>query len=243
MKRLVVLSIFLSLSCLAFADWNIGDPYKMHYPQLPKSGGLDVEFVASELADDWQCTWSGPVNDLHFWVSWMDNLIQPINNFTVTIYSDIPDPDGSGPAYSMPGQALWSRPFGPGEFAIRDMQDDLQSWFDPSEQWPVNYGPQNHIKWQQININQIFDPFIQEKDTIYWLGINFGTLPFIGWKESGSTHFNDDAVWRNLGGGWTELRHPDPALNYSLDLAFVITPEPAAIVILALGGLCLVRKK
>jgi hypothetical protein len=36
--------------------------------------------------------------------------IDPANiNVTLKLREDIPDPDGSGPLYSMPGKVLWSR--------------------------------------------------------------------------------------------------------------------------------------
>ena len=62
--------------------------------------------------------------------------------------------------------------------------------------------------------------------------MDFGQLPAIGWKQSGSAHFNDDAVWYSKSSGrWMELR--DPQTRESIDLAFVITggqpaptPEP-----------------
>ena len=53
--------------------------------------------------------------------------------------------------------------------------------------------------------------------------------------------WNDDAVWGHLGAGpghnltavgWTELI--DPKDDISLDMAFVITPEPATLVVLTL---------
>jgi hypothetical protein len=245
-KRFIAISLMTVISMfvsVAMADWDEGDAFKMHYPQLPKQGGLDVEFSASTLADDWQCSQSGYVSDIHFWISWMENLVQPIQFVNVKIYSDIPasqNPLG----YSMPGQELWSRQFLPHEIVIRDMPDDLQDWFDPSQSWPGNYGENDHDKWQQINLENFSDPFYQQKDTIYWLAIDFGTQPFIGWKESGSDHFNDDAVWWDQSNErWIELRHPDPQLNYSLDLAFVITPEPGTLVLLGLGAVSLLRKR
>jgi len=46
----------------------------------------------------------------------------------------------------------------------------------------------------------------------------------------------DDAVWYGLDTErWIELR--DPITGESLDMAFVITPEPATLALLALGGL------
>jgi len=199
--------------------WEPGDLHKMHWPQRPKTGGWDIEFGGSVLADDWGCTESGPVEDIHFWISWMDNQVQSIGGFKITIYSDIPDPDRDGPAYSMPGQALWSKEFASGDFLVHDMPSDLQSWFDPST---GEYLAQDHRRWQQIDICTLDDPFIQKEGTIYWLAVDFGQLPFVGWKQSGSDHFNDDAVWLLPGTqSWNELR--DPITGRSLDLSFVIT--------------------
>ena len=198
--------------------WNVGDPHKMHWPQLP--GDVDVEFVMTTLADDWRCSRSGPVEDIHFWVSWMQNQQQPIQNFTVIIYSDNPDPDGEGPAYSTPGDILWSRNFGPGDFRIYNMPEDLQDWFDPSQRDELFEN--DHTLWQRIDICHIPDPYPQEQGKIYWLAISFGRMPFVGWKASRSSQFNDDGVWWNkIDQKWIELRYPPT--GESLDLAFVIT--------------------
>jgi hypothetical protein len=61
-----------------------------------------------------------------------------------------------------------------------------------------------------------------------------------GWKTS-LDHWNDDAVWSVPGTIWQELR--DPATGESLDLAFVITPEPATLSALLLGILALCRRR
>jgi hypothetical protein len=72
------------------ADWNPNDPYKMHFPQLPDPNGWDVAFawqdpgvpgigqpaqrVPNFLADDWRCSETGPVSDVHFWLSMQGDL-------------------------------------------------------------------------------------------------------------------------------------------------------------------------
>ncbi|HUT30560.1 MAG TPA: GEVED domain-containing protein [Sedimentisphaerales bacterium] len=213
-----VLAVFLGAAPAAMGDWDEGDSYKMHYPQLPKEGGWDVAFNQGRLADDWGCTETGPVTDIHFWVSWESDDVWPIDGFSARIWSN--NPMGQF-GWSEPNELQWERDFAAGEFTVRDMQPDLQGWFDPYSGY---YNPQDHVSWQQINIVDIADPFVQEEGTVYWLEIDmWGTGPTCGWKQSGEQQFRDDAVvWDSP--YWMELR--DPETGDSLDLAFVITSEP-----------------
>ncbi len=56
--------------------WQSGDPHKMHFPQLPDVEGWDVDVTyANILADDWKCSETGPVEDIHFWYSWLGDKI------------------------------------------------------------------------------------------------------------------------------------------------------------------------
>ncbi len=234
-KILFVVVTILCLTSMIDGDLNETYPYKMHFPQLPKSGGWDVEFSASMLGDDWRCTETGAVSDVHFWVSWMKNLVQPISAISVSIYSDVPAVPGTN-YFSHPGELLWRRVFSSSQIIVRDMNPNLQGWYDPST---GEYGRNDHTLWQQINITNIDKPFYQRQGTIYWLVVDFGQLPFVGWKESDS-HYNDDAVWMSPTGAWQEL--VDPTTGKSIDLSFVITPEPTTLAILALGGILIRRK-
>jgi hypothetical protein len=220
--KLLLLFVVLLLFCTAgaaFGDWDVGDPNKMHYPQLPKQGGWDVAVFSGGsiyLADDWQCSQTGPVSDIHFWVSWEANDVEQISGFAIRIWSD----DPCGPqGWSEPNELLWQQDFYAGDFTVRDMNDDLQGWFDPyHDEWTQS----DHTKWAQVNVTDINNPFIQQEGKIYWLMIDMGGPGNIGWKESGSPHFRDDAVYSD-GLNWYELR--DPLTGESLDLAFVITGE------------------
>ena len=67
-----------------------------------------------------------------------------------------------------------------------------------------------------------------------------------GWKTA-EEQYEDDAVWADFDCmnpdpganiAWNELRHPET--GQSLDLSFVIVPEPATVVVLGLGGLAVV---
>ena len=81
----VCVSVLLFGAPVALGDWDPGDGHKMHYAQLPKPGGWDVAFNFSRLADDWECSETGPVKDIHFWVSWEQDMVSPIGGCSVRI--------------------------------------------------------------------------------------------------------------------------------------------------------------
>ena len=254
----VMAAVAMVLSLPAWADWNPGDPYKMHFPQLPDPNGWDINFESPEaLADDWQCSESGPVSDIHFWLSSRNDIspaigdpaqgIGKIAKILVTIHSDVPQgPNG----FSIPGEILWERDFLEGDFTIRQYGDQApQGWWDPVNFYDV---PDDHFLTWQVNITDIVDPFDQVQDEVYWLALTVevpggeGLMPLLGWKTS-SDHFRDDAAWistprfATLPQFFKELR--DPVSDESLDLAFVITPEPATLSLLLLGGLAAFRQR
>jgi len=73
-RRVVSAGLAIVLSAVgAAADWQPADGHKMHFPQLPDEEGWDVNATAPMiLADDWRCSQSGLVTDIHFWGSWRD---------------------------------------------------------------------------------------------------------------------------------------------------------------------------
>ena len=229
------------------ADWNPGDPYKMHHPQLPDPNGWDVAFTGNTLADDFQCSESGEITAVHFWVSWKDDAEDwnSITNIHLSFHSDNPQgPEG----WSQPDQLLWEGDFDPGQFVYRTYGDPSpQGWFDPLT---GQYEEDNHNGTWQINITGIQNPFYQIKDEIYWLDIEIdqGDNPQgaeIGWKTTTSQDaWNDDSVYfdEQEPNSWRELI--DPVSQDSLDQAFVVVPEPSviAMVVAIGGGLVFVRR-
>jgi len=208
--------------------WDPCDPHKMHYPQLPDPNGWDVAFwfefmmfFPYELADDWQCSKTGPVDDIHFWISWQGGMQGEIGPVMVSIYSN----DPCGPyGYSEPNELLWKQTF-QGLDAVYYGDGD-QGWYDPV----MGQIPHDHSTYYQINITDIEEPFIQHKDQIYWLAIQLTPMG-VGWKTS-LNHFMDNAVVRivmdpcsSSDPCWGELVE-DPCTSGPLDFAFVITGEP-----------------
>ncbi|RKX28961.1 MAG: hypothetical protein DRP47_03015, partial [Candidatus Zixiibacteriota bacterium] len=212
----------------ALADWEPGDGHKMHYPQLPNETGWNVNATYPQtLADDWECSESGPVNEIHFWGSWLGGEVGILHGFNIAIYSDIPDPDGSGPEYSRPGAELWARFIPIEEIIIRQIIPDPQlweGWYDPLT---MTYNYPDHDNYWQYNIFNIPDPFYQTIGDTFWLVISAVVEEEVpeklwGWKSS-IDHWNDDAVWSESGPPfiWGELYEP-PLFEVSMDLSFVI---------------------
>jgi len=227
---LTAVSVLALGATAARADWMPGDGHKMHFPQLPDPEGWDVAFwwedpvqgmqMPNMLADDWQCSQTGPVTDAHFWVS-MQGDLEPggtgmplpfeIHTIDLTFYKDLPiDPDAGRP-YSMPGEPIRTYSFTDG-FTVRWDGSGPQGWYNPGtgEHVPPLQDPPDHINIYQVNIPDIPEPFIQDEGEIYWLQVDIwasdlqGTPARLGWKtadlrayppEYVGESFMDDAVW------------------------------------------------
>jgi hypothetical protein len=230
----IMLAFVLSIcmSNVALADWIPDDGHKMHYPQLPDLTGWNVNATNPViLADDWMCSASGPVTDVHFWGSWMGGMEGQIISFNLSIHADIPADPPVQP-YSKPGVTLWEYEI-PFEWVIaQPFTTDLdEGWYNPADGF-FNYPDHNTYFQYNVFLDQYLDPadlFVQEEGTIYWLNISATVAdPAItqwGWKST-QDHWNDDAVWAFWGDlNWIDMYEP-PDFIQSLDLAFVITgPE------------------
>ena len=204
----VWLAALALLATPALADWDPGDPYKMHFPQLPDPNGWDVDITTDFIYDDWMCTETGPVSDIHFWASWMGDRQSPLLFIDIEIWTDMPiDDPNNNLDISHPLEEVWSRRLHPGEFRVRGPFDGDQGWFSPTPPDQPIVNPIDHQMYWQVNIDPILDPFIQEEGKIYWLGIHAGPedpSTAMGWKTS-QDHWNDDAVY-----WYTILGHPGP---------------------------------
>ncbi len=215
MKRkiigILVCMLLIGVTGTAFADWEVGEPFKMHYPQLPDPTGYDVDWGDWTLADDWQCIETGNVDDIHFWISWFFDDPMVIQYIDVSIWSNIPVGPGG---YSIPGNLLWDRRIT--DFIVAGPWTGNQLWYMP---WGEVI-PQPHQLYWQINIKEIPDPFEQTEGEIYWLAIKmpFNVPQLVGWKTT-KDYFMDHAVWLEPTGTWLIID--------GIDFAFVITGNPA----------------
>ena len=242
---LIAVLALMFLAAPATADWKPGDPYKMHFPQLPDEDGWDVNFESPKvLADDWLCTQSGPVSDIHWWLSARYDDMPTEILFHVAIYDNIePNVDPAMP-WSHPGNVQWDRDFWVSPILYAQ---GPQGWYDPNTEFHTDPADPDHHNIFQVNIPEIRDnPFQQEEGKVYWLAITAVEpimepgYPYLGWKTADTQqyppgwegeHFMDDAVFGDIDDAsgtmptfWKELY--DPITGQSLDLAFVITPEP-----------------
>lgn len=246
---LVIAAAIAFVAVPALGEWNVGDPCKMHYPQLPDLsplGGSIASMSPYSLADDWKCTETGPVTDIHFWGTLSEDLGFP-TQFRLNIYSD--NPSGQF-GWSEPSTLLWtSGDLSQGAWHERLWADGLGHGFQDPATGGVTFSN------KCIQYNFLFDTaasFFQEEGTIYWLEVVASTdAPNLwGWKVADpllQDHFNDDAVFLMVDTGWIEMRYPfemgHPYEGDSVDLAFVITPEPGTIVLLGLGALGILRRR
>jgi len=266
----------------ATADWNPGDPHKMHFPQLPdlSPDGRDVmanypyqtepQPFGKVIADDWGCTESGPVTDIHIWGSWLNDVLPrdpetlqfhdpSFVEFHLSIYKDIPAGLDPEMPWSHPGQRVWDRffPISDPDVRVATYVEGVdEQFYDPNIEQDI--GPDTKVYQYNFNIDSA-EAFEQVEGEIYWLAVqgmpSNAPLPaeqaVFGWKTS-KDHFHDFAVFGdNLHPGeepvpilrgepWMYMEHP---LVGPLDQAFVITPEPGTFGLagLALAGLLVLR--
>jgi hypothetical protein len=212
----------------ARGDWAPGDTYKMHFPQLPNVNGWDVNATQPVvLADDWQCSETGWVKDVHFWGSWRHGIPGQILYFVLSIHEDIPaNPPGT--PYSRPGTTLWEAEVTNFVIAPPIIAPGPEGWYDPMT--GIIFPQGDHMEYFGYNVYLPENEwFWQQQGRIYWLNISAvvadPSATQWGWKST-LNRWNDDGVWAQWGSlNWMEMREP-PDFEQSLNLAFVITGGP-----------------
>jgi len=214
------LTLLFGVAPLVQADWDPGDSHKMHYPQLPMiDGGWDVCLCCQWVADDFVCSKTGSITDIHFWVSFKEDMEFPLNDpamWNITIRDD---------AGGMPGAIRWA--FSGGKIVTKPYGGGAQGWLCPSPP-PLAIPPfpiPDHYDVYQVNITDLLEPMIQQQDTTYWLVIR-ANLPWmpppsVGWKQATSAH--QYPAMYDSGTGWMPIFMATPDTQGIHDLAFVIT--------------------
>jgi hypothetical protein len=242
-----LLSLFVAP---AWADWP-NSVVKWGQPGTDDYGGaswIDDQNGAAICADDFLCTSTSPVIDIHF--GGFSQTSTP-NQFRITFWSDVPKSPNDE---SHPGELLY---------------DQLINPADPND--PLKLGWQ-HMNDYDYSINLPQEQWFHQEGTpenpiVYWIGIQ-GVMPSDGlgdnfywfFRNRNENNWGDDAAfasdyfgytpWYNWGfpsaepGTGTDLYDgPFPTNWYkSADMNFTLTtvPEPGTLVLLGIAGLGLI---
>jgi hypothetical protein len=168
------------------------------YVQWPNLlGGLDVWDSSSRptqvtdgpwwLADDFRCTNSGPITDIHLWGSWQND--QPLTNsivFQLYVLDDVPT-NAANP-FSHPGtNVLWHQTFIPGTYSEQIWSPNASEYFlDPGI--PQILGPDSVVWYYCFYPTGLLQNGSASHPTNYWLAA-FAELPtgipyVFGWKST-----------------------------------------------------------
>jgi hypothetical protein len=186
--------------------------------------GVDIDFFSTHsggivLADDFKCTNSGPITDIHLWESWTGDVPDPNQFFTLGIWSDVPA--GVTTNYSHPGTLLWTETFTNGQYGIcfyTNAPETVYGYIFFPGSLSV-YGNTTNLFYLCFHPTTPFpQQGSQASPTNYWLSVY---APLSHWKSS-SDAYNDSAVAGFYpGAGWSPI--PDPVLGGQLNFAFKIT--------------------
>ncbi len=227
--RLLILLVLAVFAGNALCDWNPGEPYKMHWPQLPDLTPTGMDVVCGPyaepdlgiwdifLADDFKCSETGYITDLHIWCSYRTD--EPFPNagippfYSIVIYKDVPAGTGDVP-YSRPGEVLWEY-YGPAQIerVYAQVPDPGELIYEPVEGLIIG----NDFLCYQLNFSfPEQEAFIQQEGEIYWVGLHYSydlngdgvvdmidrtwlmnAYPWVfGWKTTDiEMRFQDDAVY------------------------------------------------
>ncbi|MGA2244782.1 MAG: hypothetical protein ABSH48_07285 [Verrucomicrobiota bacterium] len=232
--------LLLTTTTVIEAQVQCVETNKVKYLQPPNLAGFDIsDSLGYVLADDFVCTNTGPITDIHIWGSWLNNVHGVITNFWLGIYSDVPglgNPAGP-PTPSHPGNLLWSESFSQGQFAESAVAASQEQFISPASANII--GPDSEA-WYYCFYPTA--PYLQtgsiSAPVIYWLAAyaqgNFGptytNTPQYGWKTTFAVT-NDTSVntlWTGAlptnNVSWTPNAVPANAPNggQPLDLAFML---------------------
>lgn len=246
MRRKIVVTLLcilfmisgITMTATTFADWDPPDGHKMHWAQTPDltDTGMAVEMqMMTWRADDFECTETGYITDIHIWGSFEKDILPPGGPgsliFHLSIWENIPAAPGIPYYnYSRPGQLKWQKNFGPGTYSVINVASGTDhAWWDPET---PDYDPINHDEVYQYNFHiDTSQAFLQQNGTIYWLGVRlYVTVPgTFGWKTTtAANQWNDNAVRVDTTLGWAPLEYPDDHdyAGHPVDLTFVINGVP-----------------
>lgn len=188
----------LALTMTVWADWPNNNPTK--WVQLPDLlQGVNINATQPLiLADDFKCTFTGPITDIHIWGSWLYDVVDPMAVFRLSIHPNIPAGPGG---WSVPGPALWSIILPP--TGVRLWATANEGFFDPRT---MSYLGVDTQVWLY---NFILPPdmaFVQQEGDIYWLNVSASCRRKRPLARCSVGRPPTNRGWTRRCGGWTEHR-------------------------------------
>ena len=172
------------------------------------------------LADDFKCTNSGAITDIHLWGSWTGDVPNPSQFVTLGIWSDVPV--SATNSFSHPGINLWTQTFTNGQYTICPYTNA------PETTYGYTFFPGSlSVYGNTTNLYYLCffptNPFVQTGSTTaptnFWLSVY--APPYLNWKSSLDS-YNDSAVAGNFpGANWIPIS--DPTSTQPLNFSFKIT--------------------
>ncbi len=223
-------ALWLSVSACAQAQTCCPETNGVKWVQRPDLvSGIDYNTTQPfTLADDFKCTNSGPITDIHLWGSWLSDQVDPGATYTLAIWSDAAT--NVDRPYSHPGNLLWSQNFTPGNYTVCPYTNVAEPFNKPDGTPQGGSINLYYLCFFPDPANVFTQTGTPNAPTNYWLSVTVSsTLPapaYFGWKSS-PDHYNDTAVWTTVAfppptGAWNPLYNPITSTNH-VDLAFKIT--------------------
>jgi formylglycine-generating enzyme required for sulfatase activity len=138
------------------------------------------------LADDFICTNTGYITDLHLWGSWQDDVnYNPNTTFWLGLFTD--EPTNASNAFSHPGNLIWEQCFTPGNYSVSLWATNPGNFLDPGSSNSVR-GTDSQIWYYSFYPT---NPPVQNGTPLapktYWLGV-FAEVGFEGFSVEFGWH-------------------------------------------------------
>src|SRR5882724_5198411 len=169
----------------------------LKYVQLPQiDGGFDLWDTGPwALADDFTCTNTGPITDIHLWGAWLNDMVDFNTTFWLAIYDDVPAVT-NGPVFipSRPGTNLvWQQYFGPGQYSQSQVAVGIGNFYNPEP--PAFMGNDSKVYYYCFYpTNPPVQTGTANIPKIYWLAVYAkpleGTSVQFGWKSAKIQRFD-----------------------------------------------------